>query len=46
MLKEVRGSDAGDELSYRFSLGLIYMLNLLFWASEALLGHAQNRKSK
>lgn len=31
---------------YRFSLGLIYMLNLLFWASEALLGHAQNCKSK
>lgn len=31
---------------YRFPFALIYMLNLLFWASEALVVHAQNRKSK
>lgn len=31
---------------YGFPLALIYMLNLLFWTSEAFVVHAQNHKSK
>jgi len=31
---------------YGFPLALICMLNLVFWTFEALVVHAQNRKSK